>query len=195
MSIIKDGGGTGKSAKVTPDNRLDVSARSVDLSVQEAFEDDAYNINTEDITLTSANESGLLYLKNTGANDIVISAFFYLLGNSTGGSGDWLVEVYRNPTGGTLISGGSAIVGHNRNFGSNKALTATILKGTEGSTITGGTVAISSRLSSGGRKVVSIGAIILPRDKSVAVSVTPQTSNSSVKVQIAAAVYESTLEI
>jgi hypothetical protein len=33
----------------------------------------AYNFNTGSVTLTSANKSALMYMKNTGTKDIIIS--------------------------------------------------------------------------------------------------------------------------
>lgn len=187
--IIKDGTGSGNSAQVTPSNKLQTLTVTEDISAHHCFEEEAYNVNTGTISLTSAGESGVLYFKNLEDEEIIISAFFYLLGTNTGGSGDTLVQVHRNPTGGTLISGGTAIIPVNRNFGSSRTLNVTALKGAEGLTLSGGSVVIESLFPSVGRQVISVGAIILPRGSSIAITITPATSTTAQDVQMAMSLY------
>lgn len=187
---IFDGTGDGYYMKVDSQNRAYVNAVQ---QTQEDFyvrEGHAYNINTGTINLTSGNESGLLYLLNSEDEDLIVASYIYLLGNTTGGTTaeDHLIQVYKNPTTGTLISGGTDFVPVNRDFGSANTLTATVKKGAEGSTITNGTVAIESIFSSSGRQVVAVETVI-PKGNAVAVSITPKATNSSMDVQLAMAVY------
>lgn len=191
---IKSGAGNGKDAYVTTDNQLQVASR---METQEAHETElgnAYNINPGTINLTSANASALLYLKNTGDNPLKITTSITLLGTSTNGSGDWQVEVLRNPTAGTLLSG-TAYVPLNKNFGSANTLTGTALYGAEASTVTAsdGTI-IDSLYSSSGRKTVPV-SLELPKGTSVAVRVTPPTGNTSANVQVALAVFERSVDV
>jgi len=186
---IKDGTGRGTSAEVTESYKLMTLSVTEAISAHHAFEETAFNINTGNITLTSANASSVLYLKNNDDADMVIESFIYNLGSSTGGSGFTQVQVERNPTSGTVISGGTSFDAVNRNFGSAKTLTATSKKGAEGSTSSGGTVCLDSIFPSAGRNVISVGAIILPRGASLAVKVTPPTSNTSQTIQIAVSLY------
>jgi hypothetical protein len=188
MSVIQDGKGTKNLAKVDGEGRLHTESVVQTFAEKVAFDGDSYNINTGTINLTSANTSGTLYMKNTGSENIVITAFFYLLGN-TNGTGDTLVRVFRNPTTGTLISGGTAITPVNRNFGSAKALSATVLKGAEGDTVTNGTVVVESLFSGQGRQTVAVGAIILVPGNTIAFTIKPPTGNTSMDVQFAMAVY------
>lgn len=187
---IEDGKGRGYIAEVNMDNRLETESLIVDESVFATFNGDAYNINTGNITLTSANASGVLYMKNNGINPIVINTAIYLLGASTGGSGNMYAKIYKNPTTGTLISGGTDILSVNRNFGSANLLDATIKKGAEGQTVTDGIVAIESIFTASGRQVVSLGAIIINSGNSIAITFQPPSGNTSMITQWAFSCYE-----
>ena len=183
--FIKDGTGSGKRAKVDSKNRLRTKSVIETGGTAAALAGDLYNINTETIALTSANASSLLYIKNTNLSPWVVDRVFYNAGTSTGGSGDFLAEVIANPTSGTLISGGTAITPHNLNFGSTKALTSITLKGAEGSTITDGTVRVSTIIpASGSRVLIGFDAIILEAGSSLAIQITPQTGNTAMNIQV-----------
>jgi len=185
VDVIKDGTGTGNTAKVDDKNRLSTMSVVQSGGVSAALDGDLYNINTEIIILTSSNLSGLLYIKNTNLVPWVLDRVFYNAGNSTGGTGDFLAEVVANPTTGTLISAGTDITPHNLNFGSNEILAATTKKGSEGSTITDGTVRVSTIIpTSGTRVLIAFDAIIMPAGSSAAIQITPQTGNTSMSIQV-----------
>lgn len=184
MSIqIKDGTGTGKIARVDAFNKLDVNRELEDVRLLRSG--NAYNYNTLSVNLTSDTESGVMYVKNNEVLDIYLDRIFYLLGASTGGSGDILLNVYKNPTEGTLISAGTDQVPENRNFGSNKTLAVDAKKGAEGLTITDGLVAVSSLFNLSGRYVVDFGGLFIPAGRSIAISVTPPVGNTSMDIQVA----------
>jgi hypothetical protein len=194
-TTLRDGTGKGTLAEVTSSNKLMTLGVTETISAHHAFEGDAYNVNTGTINLSGANKSALLYFKNLEDEDIVVTALFYLLGNSDG-TGDTLVQVERNPTGGDVTSG-TNFVPVNRNFGSNKTLNVTCKKGAYNDSLTGGTVAIESIFNAVGRKTVSVGAIVIPRGSAIGVTVTPPAGNTDMDVQIAMACYkvqETTLE-
>jgi hypothetical protein len=69
---------------VNSEQRLYVDGVERNHSADAAIKGDAYNINTGVITLTSANKSAVLYLKNNAAENLYIDTLFYLIGNSTG---------------------------------------------------------------------------------------------------------------
>lgn len=190
--FIEDGTGSGVKAKVDDKNRL--ATVSFNENIEEHFTaiESGFNINTGDISLTSGNESALLYFKNTGLKDIWIKQLIYLVGASTGGSGEYRVSVYKNPTGGTLVSAGTSFSAVNRDFGSNASLDGTLLKGSEGSTITGGSIALESLLVDQGRHSIDPGLIILRPGNSIAISLTPQSGNTAQTVQLAMATYINT---
>lgn len=149
---------------------------------------DAYNFNTGTITLTSGSASGVAYIKNNEDHNLIISAYFYLLGSSTGGAAteDHLVQIIRNPT---SVSFSTVQAPVNRNFGSFNTLAGDFFKGAEGATITGGTVAIESLFNSEGRKALNVGAVVIEKGNSCAIEITPKASNTSMDVQFAIAMY------
>ena len=191
--FIKDGAGTGYTAKVDSKNRLHSFSTTESGGTEAAVSGDLYNVNTETISLTSANASALVYMKNTDIVPWVYNRVFYNAGPSTGGSGDFLAEVIANPTAGTLISAGATLTPHNLNFGSSKELTATTLKGAEGSTITDGTVRVSTIIPAAGTRVlIAFDSIILEPGSSIAVRITPQTGNTAMNIQVGFNLYRFT---
>lgn len=190
--IITDGKGTGYQAQVNTKGQLETCSVTLVQSSQASNDGDSYNINTGVMTLTSANKSAVLYVKNNETKPILIDALFYLIGNSTGGTGDMLITVLRNPTAGTVVSDATAaeMAGVNRNFGSSKTLDADIYKGGEGKTLTDGDKVIESIFNQvPTRAVISAGAIVLPKGSSIGIEVTPATLNTSLDVEFAISCY------
>ena len=188
---ISDATGTGLEAKVDINNRVHTNSLTIREQSQAAENGDAFNLNTGDVTLTTANESGVMYLKNNEDRDLVLSTIVYLFGTSTGGTGDTVINVCQGASAGTLVSNATPIVSNsNKNFGNSKTLDIDIFKGTEGSTITDGSVAFSSRLPAGKFPyLINTGDIVIPKGSSIAIAVTPQASNTSMIIQVAFAVH------
>lgn len=183
-------GATNQTAAVK-NNRLLVTATSSDESKQAALDGGAFNINTGNITLTNAAKSAVLYFKNNGDVDLIIDTLFYILGTSTGGAGNFFIEVVRNPTTGTIITNAIPVsININRNFGSNNVISGTAYKGATGYTFTDGSDAIGTLLISPTTLVVAPGSIILKKGSSIGVNMTPATGNTSQVVQFALSVYE-----
>lgn len=188
---ILDGTGSGKRAKVDENNRLQVFCVSETLNLEAARSGESYNINTGAITLTSANKSAVLYIKNNEDKQFIINEIIVILGASTGGTGDLTVELIRNPTLGTIVSGAvDADIISNRDFGSSKVLVADVFKGAEGNTITDGTN-FGDTTRSSASTVVTFDAdvVVLPKGTSIGVNVTPQSSNTSMSVKVAVVGY------
>ena len=190
--VIKDGH-TGFTAKVDTKNRLHSFSTIETGGTEAGIEGDLYNVNTETINLNTDGSSALLYMKNTDSVSWIFNRVFYNAGPSTGGTGDFLAEVIANPTTGTLISAGTATTPHNLNFGSFKALTSIALKGVDGSTITDGTVRVSTIIpASGTRVLIAFDSIIVPPGASIAIRITPQTDNTSMNIQVGFNLYRVT---
>jgi len=188
---ILDGKGTGKRAGVNENNRLLTFAISERLSVAAAENGENYNVNTGSITLTTANESAVLYVKNNEEKNFIIEDVIVIFGASTGGTGDLSIELIRNPTTGTIISGASdADVVGNRNFGSSREFVADVYKGAEGNTLTNGDL-FSDTTRSTASTVVHFDAdvIVLPKGTTLGVNITPQPSNTSMSVKVAVVGY------
>lgn len=185
MTFIIKSGTTGNTAEVDADNRLQTFSSVQTASTFAAFNGNLFNINTETITLTTANVSALLYMKNIDTRNWVFTRIFYNAETSSGGSGGWLAEVVANPTGGTLISDETTTTPHNLNFGNPNELSSNAYKGAEGKTITGGTVRISTIVPQAGTRVlISFDSVILEPGSSIAVRVTPPASNTSMDIQV-----------
>ena len=194
---ILDGTGSGKKAKVDVQNRLHTHSVTEGLVEHASANGNSYNINTGTITLTSSSKSALLYLKNNGDADVHIASIGYLMGNSTGGTGDINIEVLRNPSLGTIVSDASLVgINGNKNVGSSKELTADTYKGDEGKTFTNGEPLYYSLVAGAARGyVIATGTIVIPKGGSVGVNLTPQTSNTSMGVQVFMSVTEYKIDL
>jgi len=179
---------TGTGAKVDSNQFLKVRGFTEVVEHYSLQNGKAWNINTGNITLTSACSSAVLYVSYTGEEELDINSFIHLLGTSTGGCGDWTVEVIRNPTAGTIIDNATTFTIYNRNFGSNVTLDATVYKGAEGYTFTDGEVAIQSIIDSSGRNVVGV-PIHLTKGTSMGIKITPPPGNTSATIQTAITPY------
>ena len=192
MEQIQDGTGRGYAAKVNSENRL--LTQTVNLIAEEnaSLAGLAYNINTGIVTLTNgATKNAIMYVKNNEDHDMIIAQLIYQTGASAGGSGNVLVDVIRNPTTGTIISGASAVeISANRNFGSSRVLAVTAYKGTTGSTITDGTKFFETIMSTATQRIgIDARGIILPKGSSIGINITTPTGNTSMAVEFVVACY------
>jgi hypothetical protein len=154
-----------------------------------------FNVNTGDITVTNATETSVLYVKNTGDDDLVLDSLIYNLGNTTSGTGDVKIDVVRNPTAGDIITNANDVavgpgVSANQNFGSTNTMTGLFYKGATGETLLSGGdgVSVSTRSAANtGRIVIGLGATSLPKGSAIGINYTPPTSNTSQTVQFAIA--------
>ena len=177
---VKDGTGDGNLQKVNANNRAYTNSAVRKLSEVAADNGESYHIMTGLVTLTNANESGMLYFKNNRELTFRITEFFFGFGASTGGAStsSAVGKVYRNPSTGTLISvAKEAEIRCNRNFSSSKLIqnTADVYEGIQGSTITNGALHF---LVYPDLPKVSIDDII-PQGGSLALSMKPPTGNTA----------------
>lgn len=133
---IKDGTGGGNRAKVGS-NRIYTNALTTSSFEDKVISGSAYNVNTEFLTITTDAEHSLLYIKNNELKTLVLDAWFIGTDLGTNGASLGLAKVYYNPTGGTIISGGTSVDLVNRLGGSSQLDDITVLKGGEGFTTTG----------------------------------------------------------
>jgi hypothetical protein len=183
--IIEDGSGKGFVAKV--DESLNLHTRAIQThQVQHmSVNGKAFNIPWGSFTLTTATESALVYgLWSDTVNPMTIFRQVMCFGPSTGGSGLVRVRITRNPTGGTLISGGTAVTPINENFSSGNVMAGTFKKGTQGSTITGGSDIVDVGVPV--NYVLSISDIwwVIPNGNSYAMAITPPSGNTSMAVYL-----------
>ena len=189
---LQNGAGPAYFTEVLSNGRAKTDSVTRSHAQDESLSGNSFNINTGTINLTSANATAALYVKNNGTDAMIIEDYFYLIGNSTNGSGDMLIEILRNPTTGTIIDGATDadIAGVNRNFGSSKTLTADIYKGAEGNTFTNGTAFLYSIFNQAPTRArLDAKATVLNKGDSIGFRITPATSNTSLDVQFAMAVH------
>lgn len=185
MGFLIEDGATGLTAAVNNENRLLVAAETASTVATHSLLGQSYDFSTTVINLTTAGESGIIYLKNTNPTEILqIARFAMSLGATTGGgTADAFIRLYANPTGGTLISAGTTITAGNRNFGVITPALATATQGVTGSTITGGTLVATLMTAASTRNLID-SEIVLPPGASLAVSVQPPAANTSMNVVI-----------
>ena len=188
---LDDGSGGGYKAKVDENFRLHTEAVTRDTLREAVYRGKGFNFNTGSMTLTTANESAVGYLKYDGAEPFVIEEILFILGASTGGSGEGTATIYKNPTAGTIITNAVPVeVASNRDFSSQISVEGDLYKGAEGYTTTGGSVfADTSRSSFGTVIPFDAAPIILRKGNSLSVSWTPPSGNTSQVVKIAATGY------
>lgn len=137
-TTIQDGTGTKLKVKVNTENRLlsqTISESEFDHAVGKG---EAYNINTEFLTITGSSEVPLLYIKSTADRDLVLNAWFIGTDANSGTATRLsLLKIYKNPTSGTIISSGTDINPVNRNFGSSNSFEGIAKKGGDGFTVSG----------------------------------------------------------
>ena len=195
MEQIQDGTGRGYLAKVDSENRLHTQTVNIAKEENASLDGLAYNLNTGIITLTNAStKNAVMYIKNNEDYDMVIVQLIYQTGASTGGSGDVLVDVVRDPTSGTIVSGATAVeISANRNFGSSRVISATAYKGGTGLTLTDGTKFFETIMSTATQRVAIVaGAIVLPKGSSIGINITTPAGNTSMAVEFVVACYLNT---
>lgn len=194
---IQDSSGAGYGAKVDSDKRLHVDSVQRSQSQQAILKGNGFNISTGSITLTSANQSALIYIKNDSDNPLVVKEIGVRAGASTIGIGSALIQLYANGDAGTIISGATdASTNFNRNLGSAKPLVGDVFKGSEGNTLTGGISAGVTATDNFTEPIIFDADIfVLPKGTSLGVLYTPPAGNTSQNVVVFSTVFYETTEI
>ena len=180
---IKDGTGSNRRVGVTTGNRLKVSSVSSSEREEVAANGDAYLIGSGFVTLTSANQSSVLWFKNDNDFDLVITRYLLSVRASTNGTENHLRGILiKNPT---AMSGGSsvAVLAPNANFGSSNELTLTSEIGAEGATLTGGS-SFAALVAPVEALTAETAATIIPKGSSIGVNIIPPASNTSLQVSV-----------
>ena len=113
-NLIQDGTGQGYLARVDNQKRLRVKAVGRTEYDSQAIAGEAFNINTELLSVGVNTESPLLVLTNNGSRDVVLQGWFIGTDLGTVGANLGLMRTYLNVTG---FSGGSAVPIVNRKSG------------------------------------------------------------------------------
>lgn len=192
---IKNGGdGPDIGAHVDLNNQVHALATSKTVVQDATDKGNSYNINTGWIGLTSSTASAVFYMKNNeppvnGESSFVIDTIIVTIDavgtTTTGDMAD--IVIVANPTGGTIVSGASAVAyNSNRNLGSSNTLDSSTLiyKGAEGNTLTGGTSWGLIGQNVGSRVSYPVD-IEVPRGSSIGVTIDTQTTSGTTSVYVA----------
>lgn len=137
-TAIVDGTGEGNRVKVNEANRLLASTVSTSIiSDASAEEGRAFVFASGDFIAitTTATETGIFHLKNTSS-----TRNLYIDSIRTCGEAIQKWKLYKNSTGGTLITAETAADANNLKVSSRNTAEATVYKGADGSTLSGGTM-------------------------------------------------------
>lgn len=195
--ILKDGTGRGYQVKIDSDNRMHTSAVTRQEVERSIYEGDGYNLNTGLVNITDANsDNAVWYLKNNDDEDIIVHEILIILGTTTGGTGDGTLKVFRNPTGGTIISNAlpvEALV--NRNFSSSNIIEVETYKGATGHTLTGGVTLGSTNRA--GSAVVNFTStpFLLAKGNSIGITWAGATGNTAQSVRVAVTIFTANKEV
>ena len=119
---------------------------------------------------TAAGFSGALFLRNDSQNKLSIHSI------RTCGTVVQQWEMYRNPTAGTLISGGTAKTPQNLNFSSGGVFNGTVLAGVDGHTVTDGDLMAHWINDVGHSTELLQGAMLLGLNNTLALKCKPATN-------------------
>ena len=194
--IIKDGTGSGNTAQVDSDNRLHVNSVTRTDLTQAVLLGESDNLGTGAITLTNDSESAIAYIKYTGTDPLVIKEFLIILGTTTGGSGNRVIRVIKNPTTGTIVDNALDMDDkENNDFSSSNFIDGLFYKGAEGYTITDGTEFANTTRTSDTVIAFDAAPRVLRKGNSIAIMYTPPTGNTSQTVRVAFTVYVETATV
>ena len=153
-------------------------------------EGEGWQIGSTPVSFSADAETGILYIKNLGAKDLVLDRAVLLLGTSNG-TGDWTFQTVRNPDDGVTndLQTNAVTAGiSNSNHGSAKTPDAEYFKGVEGDSFAGGTGAPLPIQQGQNRLVFPFGRR-LPLGSSIGFKLTPPSGNTSATAVLVTHVY------
>ena len=195
MAKIEDGTGFGYAAKVDNTNRLEVAASVVDEERVAILRGEAWAVGTGLLQFTAANNAAVVYIKNDSEADLIVDRMRVMFGTATGGTGDWLFRIDRNPTGGTIIDNATAAGVLNINHGSSTTPQGLFYKSSVSpiagtpDTVTGGSGSQFPIKSTGENQLIIPAGRILPTGSSLALQVQPPAGTTSAYINIVTRCY------
>ena len=192
--IIKDGTGSGDTAKVDNNNRLTTFGTNQTTAISAMKNESRFITATSVINLTTANESTIFYLKTNENSDLLFCEFRLSIGPSVDACcalilGDVAtLTVYVNPTGGTLICNAVIAITANKNVGAQKTVCVTAFQGVEGDTLTGQLLKVEE-LHQVGINHVDNSPFMLQKGGIIAFGIIPPAGNAGMKVTTSSTFY------
>ena len=162
MAVIKDGS-AGYTAAVNDQNQLEVHAVTEGLALHSSGRGEAWNLNTDNISITTGAAS-LMYLKNTSDAQFIIESIIMGIAEGTFVSTEFpYIHIHKNPTGGTIIDNAVRIpFEQNRNFSFNDSFGGDVYVGVDGDTDSGGVGMGQFIINKTGRTIIPVN-FVLPK--------------------------------
>lgn len=166
--ILEDGTGSGNKVKIRKNRLFTSSEVAPEMAVRSESDGDAYVFASGDfISITTTDtETGILHVKNTSATK---NLHIYSIRSCADVINKW--KVYKNSTGGTLITDANAGSQNNLNITSNNEPESDCYKGADSKTVSGGTMLEHWINGVGHSTEVFDGSMILGRNDSVQLTV------------------------
>jgi len=182
--VLIDGKGGGYRAHVNSNSQLVTRAIGVEQRLKSSLDGRYFEASTGQITLTDANETGIIYLLNSKPDDyvMVIDRVFYDAWESTGGSGGGILRYYKDVT----ITGGTDITPYNTQYNNPTAAVGTFKKSL--TTLTG-TTWWTAYLGAASSVALEEGRIVLNNGSTHGITIAAPASNTSMKVSVNVAFY------
>jgi hypothetical protein len=182
--FIKDGVGKGFSAQVNKDHQLITRATALNQHTKSVVDGNYFEATTGLLELTTAAETGVIYVKNSEDTTIIVDKVFFDVWPSTGGdTNGGTLRYYKNPD----VTGGSSIIPTNTNFKYTVGEAGSDLK--DLNTMTGGTVMWIMYFEPQNSLTINEEKIAIPPGYSIGISVAAPTGNSSMYINLNVAFY------
>lgn len=166
---IQDGKGTGRQAFVDSKNRLEVHSTVQTEAASVSLDDGLTFIfsHGDYVSMTTLNtETGILHIKNTSTAKVLKIHSIRTCGDVIN---KW--KLYKNSTGGTLITDATAGSSQNLNLVSQNSADAIVYKGADAKTVSGGTMLSHLINGIGHSDEVFDGTLILGTNDSIQLTV------------------------
>lgn len=197
MSRICGTNNPGNAAHVNSEGQLETHSVVLTEQSRAGGKGELFNLSTGTIELTDDTEVPLFYFENYGENrSIKIIEIVITAAQSTGASGlPIFARLYPNPTSGTLLDSVIDLPLANYNIGSGNIIAVTAKRGSVGETVSNGNGAVPIMLPhDSDRYEIDTDSIVIPRGRSVAISLQASTGNTSMLVSAAINLYLQVVE-
>ena len=162
--VIESGDLNAYKASVNENGRLLTDASLLTRLNDASRKGDAYSITSDFVALSTLGPAhGIIHVQNTDPRPLHIAQV------RTSGVPVQLWTLIKNPTAGTLITGGTNVVPENLFFGTTKTSKGVVAVGVDGSTVTDG-VGIWHWINSSGESTNMDGSIIITTGTSIALT-------------------------
>jgi len=183
---IRDGSGKGYEAKVTKNNRLNISARVANRIFYNSRDDEkTFTVNAAHEQLVGGIAEGMCYIKYTGNNKLYLKQILFNSEETAGVTSPVRFGLWLDPT---TIGGGTTRAAVNLNTTSNLISDTAMVhqnNATTGVTITGGDPIGTIRIGGIGNYTYDLfGSVILGKDNVFALKVRTENSGVSTRATI-----------